>query len=176
MVSLLRSYSAAALASAAMVAAVAAVRAQDVPPKPAQIVITSAAGPALLEGTRGELVTRAIKMGSIARPEDSVTLAGPSAAVRLQGAPTGLQIVLPATFDPAEVMLVRLKEKDGRREVIVGPPPARKFEPGVTVALHWSEPQDAGTEKRYQVDIGETLKTGEHAIVVFDTLFAFGVN
>jgi hypothetical protein len=158
------------------VVTVAVPAAQEAQPKPAQVVITGASGPAMLEGVRGELVTRAIKIGAIARPEDSVTLAGASAAVRVQGSPTGLQIVLPATFDPAEVALVRLKDKDGRREVLVGPPPARKFGADATIALHWSAPQDAGAEKRYQVEIAEPLKKGEYAIVVFDTLFAFGID
>jgi len=110
--------------------------------------------------------------------KDLMTIDGTKSKLRVTDKSPSFQLALPAGVSPDRaVVLVRLKAKDGRREVGRSRDTSSGLNQDDVVSVKF-ELAGAGlaTSQRYRVVPSSPLKAGEYAIVVDKRFYDFGVN
>ena len=109
---------------------------------------------------------------------DVLAIERPKSSLRIRTRSPSFQLHLPAEIAASEVALVRLKTKDGCREIGADHETASRLRDDdlLPVTLKPVEAVEAATTRQYRVTSTSQLKPGEYALVVRARFYDFAVE
>lgn len=169
------------LAALSMAMAMALVGQAPVAPAtvPPEVVLLQGDQKTRLPGVKAATGSRTFRILILGFSRDLLLIDGVKAAHRVTAKTPAFLLTVPAGVDPDEAaVLVRLKPKDGRREVGRDRNTTSEIEAGdiLTMTFELAEPGNPAAARLYRASPKVPLKAGEYAIVVGSLFHEFGVN
>ena len=146
---------------------------------PPEVVLLHGDQRTRLSGVKAATATRTFRILILGFSRDLLIIDGAKAAHRVTAKTPAFLLPVPAGIEPDEAaVLVRLKPKDGRREVGRDRNTTLEIESGDILAMRFelAEPGNPSAARLYRASPKGPLKAGEYAIVVGSLFHEFGVN
>jgi hypothetical protein len=148
----------------------------------AQVAFLSTDGPVSVSAIPATPRNRTVRVLILSFSSNSLVIAGERAGLRIKEASPRFQITLPAGVEADDVLLLRMKSKDGRRGVGHSSSLEHPFSKDdlmpvkIEPAVAGLEPAGPATPRVYRVVTTAPLKPGEYALLIDMRFFDFGVN
>lgn len=141
----------------------------------ATVVLLGGEQPTPIHATPAKPKTRTVRLIFLAMQSDSLTMDGERSALRLKDASPRFELTLPPGIDADDVLLLRVKPKDGRRGVGHTSSLEHPFNRDDVVPLA-IEPGDPAQPRAVRVKATAPLKPGEYALLIDMRFYDFAVN
>jgi hypothetical protein len=141
----------------------------------AQVAFLSTDGAVPIAAIPAQPRTRTIRFLILTASSDSLVVPGERAKLRVKEASPRFQVTLPAGIETEDVLLLRMKPKDGRRGVGHSSSLEHPFSEDDLMPVKL-EPADPAAPRVYRVLTTAPLKPGEYALLIDMRFFDFGVN
>lgn len=146
---------------------------------PPEVVLLQGDQKTHLPGVKAAPGSRTFRILILAFSRDLLSISGAKAANRITAKTPAFLLTVPAGVEPDEAaVLVRLKPKDGQREVGRDRNTTSEIESGDILAMTFelAEPGNPAAARLYRASPKAPLKAGEYAIVAGSLFYGFGVD